>query len=473
MQSRVDSKQAFSLLELLMVMAVLSILLTGISMIFIETSRVARVQTQQAALQQNQRAVHQEIMRMTRMAGVGGLPITWVGDKSTLTPSATTVGSFPDGFAIGVGNNTGSGTQVGANYVLPGSDVLTIRGAFTTPVYYLKEPADLEGAVSGGEIEDFYVEVASQAGEMELPLTPLIEKVQEAIDDSIPMPFILRDLSNPDAYVIMEFDSATTNLTEYNCSQATTPAGWPSTSNQDGVTYCIRIGLQFKKTSGYIQSYGNLSMGTGLDVNSGSVQVDMPGGSTKTTLEIPKQVGSIGVLEEYKYYLKPGFQIPGDDTSRFSPILTRSELRPGTTVVLDEVEIARDIIDFQLAVGIDSNSTIGESGFNTITDDGSNNDEVLFNSSQDTLVSPAVLVSSGINPPAYYNHVLDFHFLRVTTVSQLAQATQGQWVPQLNTFEDHDLTQSKTVDGYTYNFNLERNVPRTYHQTIIELRNLR
>lgn len=465
--------KAFSLLEMLMVMAVLSILLTGISMIFIETSRVARVQTQQAALQQNQRSVHQEITRMTRMAGVGGLPITWVGEKSTLTPAYTTVGSFPNGFALGVSNNVISGTQVGASYVLPGSDMLTLRGAFTTPVYYLLDQVDLESAVVAGEISNYYVEVTSQAGEFQVPLDPLINHVQDAVNRTQTLPFILRDLSNPDAYVIMELNPSTTSLTEYECNSGVTPAGWSGGPGQDGRIYCVRIGLQFKRSSSYTQPFGNLSMGTGLDVNSGSVQVDMPGGSTKSKLEIPKLVGSIAVLEEYQYFLRADWQIPGDTNSRFSPVLSRAEMIPGTTTVLNTVDIARDIIDIQMAVGIDTNSTIGATGFNEIVDDGDKDDEVLFNAPDDTLVNPDVLVNAGIDPPAYYNHALDFHFLRLTTVAQLPQTTQGQWVPQLSLFEDHDLTQTKTVNGYTYNFNLERNVPRTYHQSVIELRNLR
>lgn len=471
MKSKQES--AFTLLELLMVMAVLSILLTGISMIFIETSRVARVQTQQAALQQNQRSVHQELSRMVRMAGLGGLPITWTNEKSDLTPTYATTGSFPDGFALGLVNNVTSGTQVGPHFVLPGSDMLTIRGVFTTPVYYLRDRVRLEDAVVAGEISNYFVEVSSRAGAFDLPLTPLIDRVKQAIDDTEPLAFILRDLQNPDAYVIMELWPATTDLTEYECDNAVKPSGWPTDPGKDGRKYCIRIGLQFKRASANSLPFGNLSMGNKLDAAYGNAQVDMPGGGTKPKLEIPVNVQSIGLLEEFKYYVRPSFQIPGDQNSRFSPILTRAELLPGTDTVLNSIDIARDIIDVQYAVGIDTSGEILGTGFNEVEDLGSDTDEVLFNSDQDTLTLPSVLVNAGIDPPVYFHPDLDFQYLRVTTVSQLPSPTQGQWVPRLGEFEDHDLSLTKTVDGYTYNFNTERNVPRTYHQSYIELRNLR
>ena len=466
-------QRAFTLLELLMVMAVLSILLTGISMLFIETSRVARVQTQQAALQQNQRSAHQEITRMVRMAGAGGLPITWTKHKSDFTPTYATTGSFPDGFAVSVTNNVTSGTQVGSNYVLPGSDMLTIRGVFTTPVYYLRDRVRLGDAVVSGEISNSFVEVVSRAGGFEVPLEPLKNRVKQAIDDSQTLAFVLRNLQDPDSYIIMELLPSTTDLNEYACDEAVRPSGWPADPSQDGTPYCVKIGLQFKRSSAYAIPFGNLSMGNKLDISFGGATLDMPGGGTKPKLEVPDQVQSLGILEEFKYYLRPSFQIPGDDGSRFSPVLTRSELIPGTTTVLNSVDIARDIIDIQVAVGIDANFEIGIAGFNTVDDDGTKNDEVLFNSDEDTLVLPSVLVDAGIDPPVYYHPDLDFQYIRVTTVSQLPQPTQGQWVPLLGVFEDHDLGQTHTVNGYSYNFNTDRNVPRTYHQSYVELRNLR
>lgn len=480
-------ERGFTLLELLVVMAVLSILLTGISMVFIETSRVARVQTQQAALQQNQRAAHQELTRMIRMAGAGGLPITWVDDKSTLTPTAATVGSFPNGFALSLTNNTPLNTRVGSDWVLPGSDMITVRGAFSVPVYYLNEPVNLENALVAGEIPNLAVTVMSRFGRQEVPLTPLVNRVAAAIASAEPnrqvLPFILRDLSNPNAYVIMELNPATTNVTEVVCNAPTTPSAWPSTSvSTDGIKYCVTIGLRFIGASSYTLPFGNLSMGTGLDVYAGSKQLTMPGGATKGTLEIPLTVSSIGLLEEFQYYLKADWQVPGDRTSRFSPVLSRAELIPGTTTVLDTVDISRDIIDLQVAVGIDNNSNIGGSGFNIVVDNNDENDEVLFNSASDTLVNPQPLINAGVTPPVYFNPALDFQYLRVTTVSQLPQPAQGVWVPRVGTFEDHDLAQSHVVDGYTYNFGFEMpltpplkqsKTPKAYSQSIIELRNIR
>ncbi len=497
MDVKFNQPRAFTLMELLVVMAVLSLLLTGISMIFVETSRVARVQTEQATMQQSQRAVHQEISKYLRMSGIGGLPITWTRAKAGFVPDYETEGSFPNGFAIAITNNSekdarmpeddqddgdgGEEEDDERDWVLPGSDVLTVRGVFTTPVYYLLEPVELESHIDTNEIPSLVLQVPSRVGRsnFEIPLDPLIDRITEVMaddDDEKTIPFILRDLTNPDAYFIMALDrdDDKTKLTPYDCLAASTPASWPAEEESiDGTTWCIDVGLTFLKSGKYTKEWGNLSMGTNLEDNTGSLRLEMPTDSTKNFLEIPRQIGSIGILEEFRFYVKADWEIPGETASRLSPILARAEFLPGTSELQSTVDIARDVIDFQVAVGIENDSEVGSSGFNEIVDNGDENDEVLFNSPDDVLVEPQVLKTAGLDPPEYYNPDLDFHFIRLTTVAQLSSPTTGQWVPRLSFIEDHDLSKSQEVNGEKYNFNSDRNVPHSYLQTVIEMRNLR
>ena len=80
------------------------------------------------------------------MAGRGGLPL----------------GNLPDGAAVAVANNVADGTHVGdatTPEVVPGSDVLTVRGVFSSPIYQIKtaertrrSPRPPPGAPTGGTI---------------------------------------------------------------------------------------------------------------------------------------------------------------------------------------------------------------------------------------------------------------------------------------------------------------------------------
>ena len=151
------SRQAgFSLVELLVTVVILAEVLVGLLIIFDSSSRLARAQTHLAEVQQSLRVGQSEVVRLTRQVGLGGLPITRVnlpdGQPDDSVPVYNLEGTFPrSGYAVSVLNNVPEGTiveqtddmpiEAGTDEVLPGSDVLILRGVFSTPVYYLDPSA--------------------------------------------------------------------------------------------------------------------------------------------------------------------------------------------------------------------------------------------------------------------------------------------------------------------------------------------
>ena len=495
-------ERGFSLVEMLVVMAMMGLLMAGLTVVFSRSSFLARAQTEQANMQQALRVSQHEMSRFLRMAGAGGLPITWTQDVPTdfkadaLPVDYETLGSFPtNGFAVAVENNTPTGTTIPetvadgetAHFVIPGSDILTVRGVFTTPVYYLSgqfsQQDDVEAwvddsddTIGGTEDGEAEINVPNRVSSLYFqPLGDLIDKLNEAKDNDIPIALLARDLTNPNAYFVVQWDAdrAADTLETDECNEIETPAGWDASTDPRDSAECltIHVKLDSEGDDAYGADFANLAMGTNLQSNAGSIDVSVPNAANRATLPVPKQVGSIGVLEEFRFYVRAEWEIPGDKTSRLTPVLTRAEYVPGTDVLIERVDIVQNMLDLQLAIGIETNSTIGDAGFAAIDDFGTEDDEVLFNHSGDKLDAPDQL--TGMTPQTWFNPALEFHFLRITTVSQAARPTTDNWVPRIGAIEDVDRSASFDIDGVTYNYNTDRLYQRGYLQTVVEMRNLK
>ena len=129
-------ERGFTLVELLVTLVILVVVLLGVLEIFDMATHVARVQTEVADMQQSLRSVQYDMVRMLRMAGRGNLPSEVA---QPMLPAAAPPFSLPQGLAVGAADNASGTTYVDdpgkAHKVLPGTDVLTIRGVLTTPVY--------------------------------------------------------------------------------------------------------------------------------------------------------------------------------------------------------------------------------------------------------------------------------------------------------------------------------------------------
>jgi prepilin-type N-terminal cleavage/methylation domain-containing protein len=119
----------FTLVELLVSLAVTAVLILGVLATFDLSSRVNRVQMSVADLQQSMRVAQNEVVKMARMTGRGGLP----GNQAIL-----------------LANNVASGTKLVSteprSEVLEGTDIIRVRGVISGSLYQIEY---LDGAVFG------------------------------------------------------------------------------------------------------------------------------------------------------------------------------------------------------------------------------------------------------------------------------------------------------------------------------------
>src|SRR6185295_14622889 len=88
------SQAGFTLVEMLIALAITAMILVGVLFTFDFSSRVARAQTYVADMQQSLRIGQDDVVRLVRMAGRGNLPLT-----------GTAPYTLPKGVALGVINN--------------------------------------------------------------------------------------------------------------------------------------------------------------------------------------------------------------------------------------------------------------------------------------------------------------------------------------------------------------------------------
>jgi prepilin-type N-terminal cleavage/methylation domain-containing protein len=127
----------FTLIEMLVVIALLAVVMIGLLQMLDGASMVSKTQTDMTQMTENLRFMVADIVRNMRMTGTGGLPLLAPGSGGSLSVTA-----------IDVQDNVNSGeftiTDAGGRTwrALPGTDVLTIRGVIGGIVY------DVPGAVN-------------------------------------------------------------------------------------------------------------------------------------------------------------------------------------------------------------------------------------------------------------------------------------------------------------------------------------
>ncbi len=440
-QPAMAREAGFSLMEMVVTLAVLAVV-TMAGLTLVDTAqKVTSSQTGIAELQNNQRVAQQEVVRMLAMAGVGGLPESI--DPGLGGPD--TAGVFPHGLALALTNNVGPDAHVGDTStprVVEGSDVLTLRGVFHTPALFLEpqEPLNLDG---DGRIS-VVVRSAVDAG-VGQDLEKLRHRLElaTAADALWSEAFIVRDRFNPGAFAVLELDPAATD---------------PGDPGDPTMT----IGLILSSDSGrqkFANEYGRMILGTALLQGAGGTQVTLP---DTTVVQLPRMIGSIGLLEEFRFYVREEWEFGG----RPAPVLSRTRFYPGTGVVHPEgsVDISDDVLDLQVALGVDLPpgdgriaDGIGAGGVAVSWDQ----DEILYNHpDDDDGLSPSPGSRSWAVPAA------TLAFARVTTVVQAARPDRGFEGQPLGAVEDHDLSAS------IFNQEPHLKVRKRSLRTIVELRNL-
>lgn len=384
------AEAGFTLLEAIVALAIMTVILVGLLSLLQFNSRVARAQVNVAGMQQSLRVAQAEIVREARMAGRGGLPANRPGLP------------LPQGAALAVLNNAPDGTTIGGAGgppVRPGTDVLTIRGVFSTPIYQVSATAD--GRVGDPTNGTITVRGHGPTG-VPQPLEPLLA---------------LADLNRPEALLLVGANDDSTQAVVELTGVAQVPGG-------------VQLSFTTEGTQG--ASYLQLS----------------PGGVFPPELTT---ISAVGVLEEYRYYIR-------DEAP--APSLSKARLYPGTNAPHAaapanlQLDVADNVLDLQVALGIDRDGT------EDVEDARNAEDDWLFNHADDTPVTPA-----DWNQPA-----MRIYYLRISTLARTDRLDPNYTSPPIQAIEDHVYNEPDApADDASI---LERRYRRRLLQTVIDLRNL-
>jgi type II secretory pathway pseudopilin PulG len=398
--NRAGRAAGFTLVEALVALGVTAILILGVLALFDLNNRITRVQLQVADMQQSLRVAQQIIVRDTRMSGRGGLP----------------PGRMPGGVAFAMRNDSGAGggsLDVALGWpdspqVEAGSDVLIVRGVFSSPVYQINhiDPTSfVTEQVGGACFATLRVDALSHTG-VDQSLAPL----KEVVEDEVPEALMLVSPLDDALFAIAELiPTAPTDIS-------------------DDDSYSLR--LQF----------------TGGTNTAAYNALSPPAGCPPLT-----RVGFAGILEEYRYYIRNDTGTAGQGT------LSRAQVFPGTEVPHGDdpanlsVDIADNIVDLQLALGLDTD------GDEVLVDDGGQNDEWLFNHTAD-------------NPGAVVWNNARIGYVRINTLARTGRVDPDYVSPPLVAIEDH--LYSEPVTPATQADREARMHRRRLLQTVVDLRNL-
>jgi len=437
--TRTAGQKGFTLIELLVALAVTVVVVLGILLLFDFNNKLTRVQTNVADMQQSERIAQYDMVRMARMAGRGGMPVSAL--------AANQSASLPAGSGISVLNNTPLNTHLIAAdatspQILEGTDVLTLRGAFATPIYQvafadtttftLTGPGTPTTATAtGGSVAICNQSPSGQTQDLSA-LTALIDlagggKVRkEAI--------ILVSPIDDGIYAVVQLDPATSTKTAASCAGG-------------GVTLAFNCDPADSLVAKYRALY---PAPAGASLNSALTNVAF-----------------VGLLEEYRFYVREDHAIAGNAASDLTPVLSRARFYPGTDLAYADdtsnlkQDIADGILDLQIAFGIDAN------GDGQLTEDPANptTDEWLDNGAGDAAITGGLKA------------------IRISTLARTNHRDQA-YVPTVDAdhliagVEDHSYSTTDIndpVNGYDAT-NFKGSMARLYRhrvlQTVVNLRNL-
>src|SRR6476661_6180810 len=288
-QSDSGSRQrGFTLIEVSVSLIVTIIVLLGVLALFDFSNRLTRVQTNISDMQQSLRVAQNDSVRLIRMAGRGGLPL----------------GNLPDGTHVGDGTTP---------EVVPGSDMLTVRGVFEAPTYQINTTNSAAFTLTPAAAPTNGTIIINNKTPTDIPQD--LAKLKDAVDKQRPEALLLVGSQGSDVWVVVELDPSNSNVS--NPSQYT---------------------IGFKIT-------GGTHTADCLKFSSAGAGVFPP--------EL-KAASFVGLLEEYRYYVRREYAIAGDKTSDLAPKLSRARVYPGTQDVWNadpenwHADVADNVFDFQV-----------------------------------------------------------------------------------------------------------------------------
>ncbi|MGD2116106.1 MAG: PilW family protein [Acidobacteriota bacterium] len=394
------TEAGYTLLEAIVAVSLLLMVLAGVLTLFDFNNKIAKAQVNVAEMQQSLRVAQAGMIRNVRMAGRGGLPVFRQASAGGYAGML-----LPEGPAVGVANNVDAGVKIGGDddaVVVEGTDVLTVRGVLSTPMYQLNPAGggNIQGAEAAGEGE-LVINAKSPTG-----VPQDLQALKDAVDSGLPEALLLVSAASDRIQAVVELIGG--NVTD---EQAT---------------------LNFRITGGtHTEEYLDLS----------------PQGAFPPNL---RTVTAVGILEEYRYYVR--------DVDP-APRLSRARLYPGTgTAYADDAsnlraDIADNILDLQVALGVDRNAD------EVVTDNEDDADDWLFNAAGDSPADTAVWNQPG--QPLYY--------VRISTLARTDRLDPRYVSPPIAAIEDRVYDEPETPAQAD---RLDRSYRRRLLQTVVDLRNL-
>jgi len=421
----------FTLVELLVTLAIFVVVVLAMLALFDVNSRLARIESRVTDMQQSLRVAQYDMVRSVRMAARGGMP--------AMLPAAGAYAGklLPAGLAVEVADNVPANTKIGgssAALVLAGTDVVTVRGVFSTLYQSNPVPAGnftLVDANNDGipEKGTLILYNTSPTG-VPQDLTALADAV-DATQNGQPEAILLVSPLDDATFAVVELD--------------------PSSTYAKTAGVVVQVTLAFN-VSGTPRSPQYLALS--------------PNGNYPPAMST---VAYAGLIEEYKYYVREVHAVAGDPTSDLMPRLSRARVYPGTNAAYKGdtnnliVDVADNILDLQASLGIDTN---GDGVIAEGTDAASRKqdppvDEWLFNQAGDSTAA-ATWNGTPTTPPRLY-------FLRITTIARTERRDPNYQGPPLGVIEDKDYSDAAYAG---YNARTERMYRHQSLQTLVDLRNL-
>ncbi len=403
-QAARSGQSGFTLVEMAVALGVTAVVMLGILFLFDFNNKLTRVQANVADMQQSLRIAQYDMVRMARMAGRGGLTLNQ-GIRITTADEGANAYLIPG--------------DASSPEVLAGTDVLTLRGVFSTPVFQVSftNPLSLRligpgvppapATATGGLVEICKLSPTGQVQDLD-SIQSQLSRVEAVI--------LVSPLDDR-FYKVVALDPAQTSGITQTC---------PTTGPAPG-----GITLGFKVVSGYDA-------------------LSAPPANAQLALE---KVGYVGILEEYRFYVREDYALKGKPESGLTPVLSRARFYPNTsTPYLNKdnlrEDIADGIMDLQMALGFD----VDGDGDVVEKLDKLGEDEWQGNAAGEAAISGG------------------FKDLRISTLVRTNRPDNTYEAPVLPRVEDHVYSLTDTEDRL--NGTTARKYRRRLLQTIVNLRNL-
>ncbi|MBV8202863.1 MAG: hypothetical protein JOZ15_19780 [Acidobacteria bacterium] len=434
-------ESGFTLLEVVVATLITAEVILAALALFDFHNKLAHVQEQVTDMQQSLRVAQYDMVRFAREAGRGGFPAYLQAGTANEAYGAVAVrnnvgGAVSNQIAIGF-----NGTPVAVN----GTDILTLRGAFSTPIFQLNPAAPSltlapKGATPSTATSGTLVVCATTPTGIPQDLTQLIGAVNAAGTAGQVEPLILVSPLAETIYAVVELNPASSNLTS-NQPQCPSPLG---VANPNGVLIAFNV-------------TGDANANAFQQLSAVTSAVGLPPKMTS--------VAWLGILEEYRYYVRQDYLVPGNAATDLAPHLSRARMYPGTETPYYnnpanlQVDVADNVLDLQIALGVDNDGdgliTEGTGVGNPPSQVPTTTDDWIYNVAGDLPFPPLPARPAPLRE------------IRISTLAKTGNPDFEYQGPKLTNIEDHTYLATdfpNTVHGRAYRHRLLT--------TVVGLRNL-